>query len=191
MPPPEGRPKNKDVRPREHLTPDETERLIKAASKVGRHGTRDALMIRMGWAHGLRVSELIKLRRDDLDLDRETLFVRRLKKGTPSIHPLGGAELRELRKILRTTPDSPYVFNSERGGPLSRSAFEKIIARAGRSARFDFPVHPHMLRHSAGYKRANQGKTTRDIQLFLGHKNIQHTVRYTELVEDRFKDWKD
>jgi type 1 fimbriae regulatory protein FimB/type 1 fimbriae regulatory protein FimE len=186
-----GRPKNEDVRPREHLTPDEVELLIDAAARLGRHGARDALMIRMGAAHGLRVSELIKLRRDDLDLARETLYVRRLKKGTPSIHPLGGTELRMLRKIIRTAPDSPYIFNSERGGPLSRSAVEKIIARAGQEAGFAFPVHPHMLRHSAGFKRANQGKTTRDIQLFLGHKNIQHTVRYTELAEGRFKDWKD
>jgi type 1 fimbriae regulatory protein FimB/type 1 fimbriae regulatory protein FimE len=186
-----GRPKNDDVRPREHLTPDEVERLIKAAAGLGRHGARDALMIRVAAAHGLRVSELIKLRRDDLDLTRETLYVRRLKKGTPSTHPLSGPELRELRKIIRTGPESPYVFNSERGGPLSRSAVEKIVARAGEVAGFAFPVHPHMLRHAAGYKRANQGRTTRDIQLFLGHKNIQHTVRYTELAEGRFKDWKD
>ena len=164
---------------------------MKAAAKIGRHGQRDSLMILIGTAHGFRVSELVNLRRDDLDLERQILLVRRLKKGTPSTHPLGGTELRELRKLLRESPESPYLFVSERRTAMTRSAFEKIVARAGEKAGFDWKVHPHMLRHAAGYKHANQGKTTRDIQLYLGHKNIQHTVRYTELAEDRFKDWKD
>jgi type 1 fimbriae regulatory protein FimE len=192
-PPPgrQGHQRNPDVRPREHLTPREVERLVTFAAKLGRHGQRDALMILMGATHGFRVSELVKLRRDDLDLDQEVLHVRRLKRGKPSTHPIGGKELRELRRLLRESPESPYLFVSERKTAMTRSAFEKIVARAGAAAGFEWRVHPHMLRHAAGYKHANQGKTTRDIQLFLGHKNIQHTVGYTELAEDRFKDWKD
>jgi len=55
-----------------------------------------------------------------------------------------------------------------------------------------FPIHPHMLRHACGYKLANQGVDTRSLQHYLGHKNIQHTVRYTELSPERFKDfWQD
>ena len=183
--------KNIDLRPREHLTPKEIERLVKAAAKLGRHGQRDALMIMMGAAHGFRVSELVNLRRDDLDLDRQILFVRRLKKGTPTTQPLGAAELRELRKLLRESPESQYLFVSERKTAMTRFAFSKIVERAGKAAGFEWQVHPHMLRHACGYKHANQGKTTRELQLFLGHKNIQHTVKYTELAEDRFKDWKD
>ena len=68
----------------------------------------------------------------------------------------------------------------------------KILARAGQEAEFDLAVHPHMLRHSTGYKLASDGHDTRAIQHYLGHKNIQHTVRYTELAAGRFKDfWKD
>jgi len=75
---------------------------------------------------------------------------------------------------------------------MTDSAVRKLIARAGREADFDFPIHPHMLRHACGFYLANRGHDTRVIQHYLGHKNIQHTVRYTELAPDRFKDfWKD
>ena len=67
-----------------------------------------------------------------------------------------------------------------------------MITRAGRNADFDFPVHPHMLRHATGYKLANDGHDTCAIQQDVGHKNIQHTVRYTELRLNRFQDfWRD
>ena len=96
-----------------------------------------------------------------------------------------------LRKLARAYPETPYVFVSERKGPLTDSAFRKIVARAGAVAGLDFPVHPHMLRHATGFKLANDGQDTRAIQHYLGHKNIQHTVRYTELSGDRFKEFWD
>ena len=75
---------------------------------------------------------------------------------------------------------------------MTTSTVRKLLARAGESAKIGFPIHPHMLRHSTGYKLANDGHDTRPIQHYLGHKNIQHTVRYTELAAGRFKDfWKD
>ena len=81
------------------------------------------------------------------------------------------------------------MFGTERKGPMTDSAVRKLIARAGREGGFDFPVHPHMLRHGCGFKLANDGRETRAIQHYLGHKNIQHTVRYTEMAPDRFKDF--
>ncbi|QDU53857.1 tyrosine-type recombinase/integrase [Aeoliella mucimassa] len=99
---------------------------------------------------------------------------------------------RALRRLKRDYPDSPYLFTTERQGPLTDSAVRKIVTRAGEVAKFAFPIHPHMLRHSTGYKLANDGHDTRAIQQYLGHKNIQHTVRYTQLSAARFKDfWKD
>jgi type 1 fimbriae regulatory protein FimB/type 1 fimbriae regulatory protein FimE len=84
------------------------------------------------------------------------------------------------------------VFATERKGPLTASTVRHIVKRAGEAADLPFPVHPHMLRHACGYKLANDGHDTRAIQQYLGHKNITHTVRYTELASDRFKDfWKD
>jgi type 1 fimbriae regulatory protein FimB/type 1 fimbriae regulatory protein FimE len=84
-------------------------------------------------------------------------------------------------------PESSYVFVSERGGPMTTSNVRKVIARLGAAARIPFPVHPHQLRHALGYMLANAGHDTRAIQHYLGHKNIRHTVRYTELAPDRFK----
>jgi site-specific recombinase XerD len=81
---------------------------------------------------------------------------------------------------------------SERGAPFSVAGFQKLIARAGEKAGFDFPVHPHMLRHACGYALANAGQDTRALQAYLGHRCIQHTVRYTELSPERFKRfWRD
>ena len=81
---------------------------------------------------------------------------------------------------------------SERGAPMSAAGFRQIITRLGEAARMPFPIHPLMLRHSTGFKLANQGVDTRSLQHYLGHKNIQHTVRYTELSPERFRDfWRD
>ncbi len=189
---PPSKPKNAEVRPREYLTDKEVDRLMMAASKVGRHGHRDSTIILVSYRHGLRVSELVALQWDQVELDSGRMHVSRIKKGTPSVHPIRGPELRALRRLKRDYPDSPYVFVTERKGPLTDSAVRKMTARAGKNAKFDFPVHPHMLRHATGYKLANDGHDTRAIQQYLGHKNIQHTVRYTELASTRFRDfWKD
>lgn len=96
---PPKRRKNADVRSREHLFPHEVDRLIAAAGKEGRHGHRDATLLMMAFRHGLRVTELVSLRWDQVDLDAGLLHVRRLKNGTPSTHPLRGPETRALRKL--------------------------------------------------------------------------------------------
>ena len=186
------RPANKDVRTREYLTDKEVKRLRYAAGKIGRHGHRDDTLLLIAYRHGLRASELVALRWDQLDLKAGLLHVNRMKNGIASVHPVRGPELRALRKLARDYPDSPYVFSSERKGPLTTDAARKIVTRAGEVAGFTFPVHPHMLRHACGYKLANDGHDTRSIQHYLGHKNIQHTVRYTELSPARFKGfWRD
>ena len=190
VPPP--RRKNSEVRSREHLTSDEVDKLILAAKSLGRHGHRDATLILLAYRHGLRVSELVALRWDMVDLKQGLLHVSRLKNGVTSTHPVRGPELRALRKLQREYPDTPYLFVTERKGPLTTSTVRKILARAGETAKLGLLVHPHMLRHSTGYKLANDGHDTRAIQHYLGHKNIQHTVRYTELAANRFKDfWRD
>ena len=189
--PPLRRP-NKDLRSREYLTADEVDRLMAAARSVGRHGYRDSTLILIAFRHGLRVSELVALRWDMIDLKQGLMHVSRLKNGVNSTHPLRGVELRALRKLKRDYKDTPYLFETERKGPLTASAVKKIITRAGEIAELGLSVHPHMLRHSTGYKLANDGQDTRAIQHYLGHKNIQHTVRYTELSAGRFNDfWTD
>lgn len=188
----QGRKKNADYRVREHLSEEEVFRLIKAAKSVGRHRMRDASLMLTAYRHAFRVSELVGLRWAQIDFAAGMLYVKRLKKGTPSTQPIVGDELRNFRRLQRDYPASPYVFSTERGGPLSPDAFQAIVKRAGKLADFPFSVHPHMLRHACGFKLANAGRDTRAIQGYLGHRNIQHTVRYTDLAPDRFKDfWTD
>ncbi len=178
---------NSEYRTREYLTEAEVEKLIEAA-KHNRSGQRDSTMILLAFTHGLRVSELIDLRWEQIDFNSAMLHVRRVKQGTPATHPLTGRELRALRKLQRDQePKSPFVFISERQVPFTNRGFQTLVERAGRKAGLDFKAHPHMLRHACGYKLANQGVDTRTIQAYLGHVSIQHTVKYTELAPTRFK----
>ena len=172
----------------------EVERLMDAA-RENRWGHRDATAILLAYRHGLRASELVALRWDDINLQAGKLHVRRSKGGETSVHPLGARELRALRRLQRETPEgqrSVHVFVSERLAPLSVSGYQRMVARVGEAAKFPFLISSHVLRHSCGYKLANDGQDTRAIQHYLGHRNIQHTTRYTELAADRFKDfWRD
>ena len=174
---------------RKYLTPREVERLMNAARKSGRYGHRDATMILIAFRHGLRASELTGLRWSDVELATGRLHVRRVKNGSPSVHPLQGDELRALRRLQREQQPSSHVFTTERGGPMTPKGFNTAMHRIGERAGMPFPVHPHMLRHATGYALANAGHDTRALQAYLGHKNIQHTVRYTELSSSRFKDF--
>lgn len=183
---PPTKPKNADRRAREYLTSAEVDQLRRAARRVGRHGHRDATLILLVYRHGLRVSEISGLRWDQIDLKTALLHVRRVKNGVPSVHPLHGPELRALRRLKSDHPGMAYVFLSERGSPLTDRTIRHIVLRAGREASLAFPVHPHMLRHACGFYLANKGVDTRSIQHYLGHRNIQHTVRYTELAPHRF-----
>jgi type 1 fimbriae regulatory protein FimB/type 1 fimbriae regulatory protein FimE len=181
--------------PREYLTEREVERLMKAAGE-NRWGHRDATAILIAYRHGLRASELVALRWDDIELGSGRMHVRRAKSGAASVHPIGARESRALRKLQRDMAaagtQSPYLFVSERGSPLSITGYQRMVARVGEAARFGFLVHSHMLRHGCGYKLANDGQDTRAIQHYLGHRSIASTVRYTQLAPDRFKGfWKD
>jgi integrase len=180
---------NGDLRTREYLTEAEVERLMTAAKK-NRWGHRDATMLLVAYRHGLRSSELVDLRWDQVDFRTGSLHVRRVKQGSPSTHPILGDELRALRRLQRDQePKSSFVFTSERGSPFTTAGFARMIERAGLEAKFGFKAHPHMLRHACGYALANRGHDTRALQAYLGHRNIQHTVRYTELSSTRFKDF--
>ena len=115
------RPPNRDLRTREHLTEAEVERLMKA-TKDNRYGHRDATMILVAYRHGLRVSELVDLRWEQVDLKGGVLHVRRVKQGTPATHPLTGRELRALRRLEREAADRPASLSASAAHRFRREA---------------------------------------------------------------------
>ena len=169
---------------RRYLRPDEANRLFDAAGKRGRYPFRDKVLLRLVYRHGLRASEAVNMRWSQVDLDQGVLHVARVKGSKDSTHSLDRDELRDLRK-LRQQVTGLHLFETERGGPLSVDALQYIAREAGRLAKLDLAVHPHMLRHAAGYTLANEGVDTRLIQDFLGHADIRHTAHYTALSPRR------
>jgi len=179
---------NKARRGREYLTPGEVEKMIDAARGAGGSlAQRDALLILEAARHGFRAAELVALRWDQFDFAAGTLLVERVKHGSPATHYLQGPETRALKAWRRQQGESAYVFTTLSGKPMTTRTVHHVVAEAGKAAGIPFPTHPHSLRHACGYRLANEGRATRDIQGYLGHRNYRHTVIYTELSTTRFK----
>src|SRR5579859_8113304 len=134
-------------------------------------------------------SELVDLRWSDFDLEAGTVLCRRRKGSRSGVHPLSKEEVTKLKRFraMLVGAVDEYVFISERGGRLGRSAFWRILMQAGRHAGLPVPAFAHQLRHSTGYYLANRGCDLRPIQDYLGHTEIQSTVRYTLLASHRFR----
>jgi len=166
---------NSAYRQREYLTESEVERLIEAARERG-DGMALAIARRSCSPIGMGCEQLNSARWSQIDLRHGRLHVNRAKGGIESIHPLHGPELRALRPLQGK---SPYVFTIEAGTPVTTAWFLRMVQRTGEAAKLPFPVHPHMLRHSTGYKLANDGHDTRSLAHYLGHRNLQSTAAIT------------
>jgi type 1 fimbriae regulatory protein FimB/type 1 fimbriae regulatory protein FimE len=162
------------------LTEAQVEALAKAADSH-----RDRMMIMVAYRHGLRVSELVSLRWDQIDLDAATLRIYRAKHGRDATHPIPGTELRDFRRLKREG-NSEFVFLSRLGGPMTPRAFAQMLVKAGNVAGLS-PVNPHALRHACGYKLASDARHLRDIQHYLGHRRVQSTEIYTEAAPTNFR----
>jgi site-specific recombinase XerD len=188
QPAPPIRRKNKEVRHDEYLEKSKVKRLYKAAATLGRgaNGHRDYTMILFAFRHGLRAVELVSmLDWHQVDMEDRTIAIRRAKRSKDTTHTMEPDEVAALRKL--GVKDSGAIFTNERGERMTERGFHAIVQRAGIKAGLGPKIHPHMLRHSCGFDMTERMIPTRYIQEWLGHKNIQHTVRYTEMGAGRFK----
>jgi type 1 fimbriae regulatory protein FimB/type 1 fimbriae regulatory protein FimE len=195
---PPKRKSNKHYRSREYLTPSEVRSLLNATlSRPSRYGERDFLLMLMMFRHGLRVGEAVGekygLRWDAVMWGEGQIFITREKGSDSGVHPLREDELVHLKKLREQFPESKYIFVSERGEVMKTDAVRKLLGRLAAQAGLDIKVHCHMMRHACGYYLVNQGYNTREIQDFLGHRDIKHTEKYTKLNARRFLnfDWGD
>ena len=173
---------------RSYLTEREVDRLAAAAAST-RHGLRDAALIRIAFLHALRVSEAIDLRLGQIDFAGSTIFCRRLKGSDSNLHPLNEHEVQMLKALIqgRSLQDTSVIFAKSTGGPLTRQAVWKIIRAAGVRAGLGGRIHPHMLKHAAGYSLINRGQDLRLVQAYMGHRQVMNTVRYTAVDAERFR----
>lgn len=176
---------------RKYLSQHEVDRLV-SAIPAGETGIRNRCLVQMCYSHGLRASELLSLRLCDLDMLARRLNIARLKNGFSTVHPLQEKEgvfleARLSRRAGLTGQGIPWLFVSRQGRRLSRQYFHRVLKQYGELAGLPVAVHPHMLRHACGYALAEQGRDTRLIQDYLGHRNICHTVLYTASNPERFR----
>ncbi|MBV8362794.1 MAG: tyrosine-type recombinase/integrase [Deltaproteobacteria bacterium] len=175
---------------RDYLTGLEVGKLI-AATKGTRNEARDRCLLFLMFRHGLRVSEACRLKLDQVDTKGKVLHITRLKREFSTTHPLRGDELKAigawLKQRARMQPTGKTFFVSEQRRPLHRSTVNFALKAYSQAAALPFSAHPHMLRHACGFALADQGADTRLIQDYLGHRNIQHTVRYTAANPARFE----
>jgi integrase len=183
---PPARRTNAELRAREHLSKDEVLVLIKAA-RGNRNGVRDAAAIRLAFNHALRVGELVDLRWGDIRWDERKIMVRRLKGSRSGEHPLTEEDKRALGPLRgrgRQRP-SDTVFG------ITAVGFRKMLSRLELPADLaELNVHPHMLRHAAGYDMVGRA----DLQVraaYMGHKRLENTERYSHLDADRFEGLRD
>ncbi len=173
-----------------HLTSREVEKLLDAV-KGNRNEARDRCLLLLMFRHGLRVSETCGLKLDQVDTESRVLHVARLKRGLSTTHPLRETELRAisawLKERAKMKPAGRTFFVSEQRKPLHRSTVNLLLQKYSAAASLPLRAHPHMLRHACGFALADQGADTRLIQDYLGHRKIEHTVKYTATNPAQFE----
>jgi integrase/recombinase XerD len=175
------------------LTLNEIESLIAQPDIRDKQGIRDKAILETMYATGMRVSEAVNLRLDNVNLDIG--FLRCIGKGNKErVIPLGKKAIASLKKYLEASrpyflksKTSEYLFVSRFGKKISRQSFWKLIKKYARQARIKKPIRPHILRHSFATHLLERGADLRAVQEMLGQSNISTTQIYTHINRDRLK----
>lgn len=176
---------NAHEKERNYITESELQKVLKAAS-TNRYPTRDKLIVLLLFRHGYRVSELIDIRMNYINLEEGRLWVQRNKNSLSTEHPILGDELRLIKAYLRERKEKlNYFFVNERGTPMTRQAINHILNAIGK--KLGMHLHPHMFRHGCGFYLANKGYDLRLIQDYLGHRDPKNTAIYTRTASKRFE----
>jgi len=171
----------------------EVEQLLQAPDESTSLGSRDGAMLEVLYATGTRVSELISLRLDSVDLDMG--YVVAFGKGAKErIVPIGRRAVERLghyqkgaRDLLLKGKDCPYLFTNSRGGQLTRQGFWKIIRNYGTMIGLQSALSPHVIRHSFATHLLEHGADLRAVQQMLGHADISTTQIYTHVNRERLR----
>lgn len=181
-----------------YLTIEEVDRLLDAPKITTPNGCRDKAMLELLYATGMRVSELVELKLNQINL--EMAYVRCIGKGNKErIVPLGQAAIdaveyywQHCRRKVVNYWQSEYLFLNSHGDKLTRQGFWKNLKKYGQAAGITSPLTPHVLRHSFATHLLQNGADLRAIQEMLGHVDIATTQIYTHLLdENKFKQYKE
>ena len=171
---------------RKHLTEAELQKLLSVIND-NECALRDRGLLLVGFHRGFRVSELVDLTWQDVDLEEGLVLCRRLKRGRNTVQKLLSAELEVLEELRARYPDETFVFPSSRGGKMSRYNVNRLLREAGKKAGVQV-CNPHALRHGCGYALAMRGVDTRRLQRHLGLKSLEVAATYTDLAEGAIHD---
>ncbi len=177
-----------------YLTLPEVDLLLQQPDVTVPLGLRDRTMLEVLYATGLRVTELVRLKAAEVNL--EVGFLRTQGKGSKErLVPIGDSALGFIQRylagarpqLLRKRLNSPFLFVTRQGKPMSRQYFWMLIVKYGRKAAIDRPLTPHVLRHSFATHLLERGADLRAVQLMLGHADISTTQIYTHVTRERLK----
>lgn len=180
---------NDAQRGRRHLTPQEVDSICQTIRKHSRYADRDELMVVVAFHHGYRVGELTDLKWQHIDLKSGQLSVKRSKNGVNTQHPIANKrELMLFRRLYRDQgkPTSGFLFRNERGGAVSTNGFQRMFNRYSEKAT-GTKWNAHALRHACGTTLINRGQDVRTVQVYMGHANIQNTVKYLHESTKQFE----
>ncbi|MDL1956728.1 MAG: site-specific tyrosine recombinase XerD [Candidatus Desulfofervidus auxilii] len=176
------------------LSLEEVERLLEQPDTTTIRGLRDKAMLELLYATGLRISELVRLKLNQINLEAGYIII--MGKGAKErLVPIGSKAINALniylekaRYILSNSPSNPYLFIGYQGKPITRQAFWEIIKRYAIQAGIEKSISPHTLRHSFATHLLERGADLRSVQTMLGHASITTTEIYTHITKTHLKE---